>query len=398
MQARRTGSSGHSSAAPVRHAGLDALRGLAILAVLAFHAWVVQPLWGWAWTHTVGQGAHGVGLFFLVSALTLAASWRYRQGRDRRPVRAFWARRWWRIAPLFYLALLLAWAVSPGNPKVVPRAMVHHVFTVGNLLAHLTFVFGWIPAYQNSWIGVEWSIGVEVTFYLFFPWLITRVLPQVGATALLVLSVAALLLWPWLLPRLYWAPWPHWAGAYLYWSFLAQATPLMAGLVVWSTTAPRRGQGRFWGIAWLALTVGVLVHHWALREAAALWALPSGLLTYLVWHDVPALRFVGHNRLLRYIGTRSYSWYLLHWVILKEVVLKTVVPAMGGGALACCWRLGTLLLLTAASGEITYRLVEQPGIRLGRRWIEARGWGRDPAPPSAMEAGETARGSLARRM
>lgn len=76
-----------------RHPGLDGLRGLAILAVLLFHAYIVRPLSGLMWSRTVGQGAEGVGLFYIVSALTLAASWRQRSVRDPRPTLTLWARR-----------------------------------------------------------------------------------------------------------------------------------------------------------------------------------------------------------------------------------------------------------------------------------------------------------------
>jgi len=39
-------------------------------------------------------------------------------------------------------------------------------------------------------------------------------------------------------------------------------------------------------------------------------------------------------------------------------------------------RLGVGLAISLVVSEVTYRLVEQPGIALGRRWIEQLGWGR----------------------
>lgn len=91
---------------------------------------------------------------------------------------------------MFYAALLISWLIGRGQLKFAPPSMAHDPFTVGNLLAHLSFLFGWIPAYQNSWIGVEWSIGAEVTFYLLFPWVIRRILPHYGVLTVVLASYA----------------------------------------------------------------------------------------------------------------------------------------------------------------------------------------------------------------
>lgn len=364
------------SSAPPRFMGLDALRGIAILLVLAFHAWIVRPVWQWDWVHTVGTGAHGVGLFFVVSALTLAASWEHRRHRDRRPRAAFWARRWWRIAPLFYLVLLVAWAGHFGNPQAAPMAMHANVFRWSNLLAHLTFLFGWIPADQNSWIGVEWSIGVEMTFYLLFPWLVSRFVPKNGIGPVLALSVALSLIWPWLLPRVY-APWPHWAQGYPFWSFFTQAPAFVIGLAIYAGRHPREGQWRGWVVAAAAVTAAIAVHHWPLDVSAAAWIFPAAALTYLVWHDLPGVRRLARSRILAYVGTRSYSWYLLHWIILNRVVMR-MGPAQAHGPGGFVIRLTVLLALTTVAGELGYRLVERPGIEWGRRWIAKRGWGPQP--------------------
>ena len=66
-------------AADTRHLDyIDALRGYAILGVVAVHASIAVPDLEWPLRFLAEQGARGVQLFFVVSALTLMLSWHAR--------------------------------------------------------------------------------------------------------------------------------------------------------------------------------------------------------------------------------------------------------------------------------------------------------------------------------
>src|SRR5580704_7608080 len=92
--------------APRRQEYLDALRGYAILGVMivhtggTFHELIRATAWG----------ARGVQLFFVVSAITLAGSWQDR----REKVWAFYVRRLFRIAPMFWLAIVFYAGIQSG--------------------------------------------------------------------------------------------------------------------------------------------------------------------------------------------------------------------------------------------------------------------------------------------
>lgn len=369
-----------------RHEGLDGLRGLAILGVLIFHVWIVRAQWGWWWRHTVEHGAHGVGLFFAVSALTLALSWQARQAVDQQPRWAFWMRRWWRIGPLYYLMLAVYWGFGVGNPQAAPT---DHVFTWSNLLAHLTFAFDWIPAAQNSWIGVEWSIGVEVAFYLAFPWVMAWLAPRTSRPTQVGMLVAAGALglgWPWLLDRLHGGPWPSWAEGYPTWTLFAQLPAFAAGLWVWRSRPPQPRWQWAAVLGVVALWAAVSLRRWPLSTTATVWSLPIGALTWAVWHDLPLLGWVARSPILRYIGLRSYSWYLTHWILLLRVVLVWP-PAASAGWSGFAWRLFAALVVTAAAGELGYQLVEKPGQQVGRYLLRRWGWGpAAQAPPARRTA------------
>ncbi len=369
-----------ATVSPPHYHQLDALRGIAILSVVIFHAYIIRPFFhGPWWMDFVGQGAEGVGLFYMVSALTLALSWKHRSEVDREPRKAFWLRRFMRIAPLFYLTLLAAFLLHAGNPTVVPPSMKHHIFTWANLLTHVTFVFGWLPWFQNSWIGVEWSIGVEMTFYFLFPWLMEKVFPRVDSRILLATGLVLALGWPWLLHHL-WFPWPRWAKSFLLWSFPVQWIWFAAGFLVVACRARPTKTG--WATLWLLAALFLGGRQWTAHAANLLWVAPNVLLVWLTWHNYRGIRWLIQNRWLQYIGTRSYSIYLVHWLVLAQIARLAFAstPTTSGWLL----RLLLGLAVSLAISEITFRIVEQPGIALGRLLIDRLGWGRRPVVQKEM--------------
>ena len=98
----------------------DLARGLAILGVIAIHAIQAYPTTINIVDLTFGLGKFGVQLFFYISALTMSHMWMQREG-ERNPYRKFYLRRFFRIAPLFWLAipvclLVNGTAQSPSAP------------------------------------------------------------------------------------------------------------------------------------------------------------------------------------------------------------------------------------------------------------------------------------------
>ncbi len=352
--------------------GLDALRGLAGLSVVVFHAFLINPTrHGW-WMRFVGQGAEGVGLFFILSALTLGMSWDYRRQQYGAPPSSteFWARRFWRIAPLFYLSLLLTALLTHGNPQFAPSQMAHNPFTWASLLAHLSFLFAWIPAFQNSWIGVGWSIGTEMSFYALFPWLVTRVLPRLRPEGLLVVGIALVWLWPRMAVHIPMTHWPAWTGAFLLWSLPRQFIWFAIGLWIWKRRNLWQPKRSWWAILWLALVIPIANTVWTNPQTELLvWLLPLGLLVWLVSHNVPAFRLIAQSRVFAYVGTRSYSLYLLHWILLQAILVRYVPGMHQPGTWGLVLRLAVLLPLSLGLSIVSYHYIEKPGMTYGKQWI-----------------------------
>jgi peptidoglycan/LPS O-acetylase OafA/YrhL len=153
----------------VRLAYLDALRGLAILGVLIVHFSLWLKPAGEAEKGLMGNGAFGVQLFYVVSAFTICMS----LAADRGPgaLQRFFTRRFFRIAPMFWVAIILSltlWGLLPRY--AAPDGIAPWAVVATFLMAH-----GLHPESINSVVFGGWSVGVEVMFYALAPMLFLRI-------------------------------------------------------------------------------------------------------------------------------------------------------------------------------------------------------------------------------
>ncbi|MGY2293672.1 acyltransferase family protein [Pseudomonas sp. SDO528_S397] len=144
---------------------IDAIRGLAIIFVVLVHASQhVKPISSWL-AHIMGEGASGVQFFYIASAVTLCMSWAARKNNELHPVRNFYLRRLFRIAPLFYLAIILfLWLNGTKASYFSPNGISWWFVPMTALFLH-----GFHPETINSVVPGGWSVAVEMTFYLVFP-------------------------------------------------------------------------------------------------------------------------------------------------------------------------------------------------------------------------------------
>lgn len=131
-------------------------------------------------TFIPGFGEWGVDIFFLLSAFLLSEYfWR---GRERRSLRAFFTRRFFRIAPAYYAVLLLLFLFSADHKLLFSR------FGVKQVLASGTFTHYLFPATASSLNvdGALWTLTVEMLLYLVLPLIaigmLWKPLVTIGAT------------------------------------------------------------------------------------------------------------------------------------------------------------------------------------------------------------------------
>jgi peptidoglycan/LPS O-acetylase OafA/YrhL len=362
---------------------LDALRGVAVTLVIASHALPMAQNLPWAIKRFSNLGFFGVQLFFVVSAITLAQSWRGRPGS----LRAFALRRVFRIAPAYFFAAALYALLLPGGQAGVLR-----------ILTFLTFTSGWSPAQMptvpDAWVGVPggWSIEAEAAFYALFPLLMwslrgpARV--AAGFALSLLLAWAADLSGAWFFGPVYG---PAATDQFLYYWLPNQLPVFLVGLAAYEALEGF-SPGRRWQVFGARLArVGPLLC--GLSVCAFL------MLAFLPWprlprwdhvlisvHVLAAVAFavaavalvlrpwvVVVNRFVVAVGRASFSAYLVHFAIID--VLGRVLPASVfrqtglAAAFAGCGLFLVVFGLTVVAAQVSYRLIELPGIRLGGRVI-----------------------------
>ncbi len=178
---------------------IDATRGLAILCVILVHSsQSIAPLTATlAWL--MSEGARGVQLFYIASALTLCMSWAARSQIDKSPIRSFYIRRFFRIAPMFYLAILCSALVNGLHANYwAPNGIEWWFFPIT-----ATFLHGFHPETITSVVPGGWSIAVEMNFYLVLPLLLMFVRSMKTAGVLFAVSMLLYYVNLLLVPRMF---------------------------------------------------------------------------------------------------------------------------------------------------------------------------------------------------
>ena len=368
---------------------LDALRAFAVLLVV--------------WSHTVGGdlgigesrvgGYHGVTLFFVISGflitgILLDARRSVAEGAasPRFALRAFYARRFLRIFPVYYAVLFLAFVTGYDAVRA-------------ELGWHLAYLSNWYFAHRGGFGNSTahlWSLAVEEQFYLAWPWF-ALLLPRGG----LPWTIGAMIL----------------AGP-LTRLALAHAHASSHALAVWITTpavldslglgcllaylwretslADRFAQGALVAAVSLAvLRATVLPFDGSVTLHAALSLTPWSLVCFWLVHRA-SRGFPGRiGRLLRagpllYVGKVSYGIYLVHLFVMAGV--PRLERALGLDALTLSqagWKLFVLVMpVSLAAAALSWRFFEEPINSLKARF---------PYAPRAHPDGATASREVSRR-
>jgi peptidoglycan/LPS O-acetylase OafA/YrhL len=327
---------------------VDGLRALAVLAVLAYHAFPQSAPGGFA----------GVDVFFVISGFLITGIILDGLKDGSFTVADFYWRRVRRIFPA--LILVLAFSLGLGWLVLLPDEFVmlgKHVAAGAGFVSNIVF---WREAgYFDAAAELKpllhlWSLGVEEQYYLVWPLLLflfrkdaKRMLGMMLALA--VLSFAANLWLTGVRPS---------AAFYLP---LSRFWELMVGglLAVSCRQETRYGNAAaVAGFGLLALTFGLLHTE---RDFPGWWAALPVAGTALLIAAGPAAwinRHVLANRAMVYVGLISYPLYLWHWPLLSYARI------VEGGEPPAALRWG-LLAAAVVLSVLTYELVEKK-IRFAR--------------------------------
>lgn len=175
---------------PMKLKFIDFLRGIAVFLVIIIHTANYGKFGEIAYSSGFRQltnlGQYGVQLFFIISAFTLILSYKARDKKEIKHVRNFFIRRYFRIAPIYYLGIVyFLWQNRLG-----PRWWTgfEKPIEFGNILSNIFFA-NWIdPYWLNSLVPGGWSISVEFSFYLIVPLLMLFIKNFKGALTFTIIT------------------------------------------------------------------------------------------------------------------------------------------------------------------------------------------------------------------
>lgn len=310
----------------------------------------------------MGWGAHGVQLFFIVSAFTLCLSWSSRH----EGLYSFYFRRLMRIAPMFWVALAYYVSVAPNG-----------TYQTWQIALTAALLHGLTPDTINLIVPGDWSIAAEVSFYVIFPALMILVTTWKRAAAFFALSTFYALFVSerdfHILQRISPAA-RDWAqgiwGLSLPIQFIAFAVGIFA---YWCTLASGRSlvlsekQSNL-GFAAAAMAFAVF----ARNQDQPAWAFSAIFGVVVICMANGGGRWLD-NMPIRQLGKVSYSCYLTHFIFIgpvSDLLRPFSLPYQAAYVIT----VALVALLACALSSVTYLLVERPMIRLAGRiiWMSAR--------------------------
>lgn len=385
---------------------IDALRAVAATAVVFHHMYTltfffVSPAYAAAhpqklfpgWRVVEGFGSWGVDLFFLLSGFLLCDYfWR---PAGKRPLRGYYVRRFFRIAPAYYANVALLFLFFANHQALFSGPGVRQV------AANASFLHWFFPSTSSSLNvnGALWTLSIEVALYALMPLLALLVawrpvpmivtLTALGLGYRLYVARAGGPLVRLLFPAGVDASSGN-ARLYVVRQFVGVLPIFMAGIAArWFlvrhqrpriVTRPTRRPS-------LVLLVLLLVPSLALLDRGILrgndythwvwftafdFALAVLLVPVVLYAARPVSGALGRSmRAATWLGRRSYGLYLWHFPVILSVYGRGPFasdPTVTHFAIRAVVIFAVSVGLAAAS----YSLIEKPALAYGRRVASAR--------------------------
>jgi len=356
--------------------GLDVLRAVAILFVMALHGTgllvstgIGGDLASWLELQTGVLGVYGVEIFFVLSGfligtilLSLAPSF-----KNPKILLAFWQRRWFRTLPNYFLFLGINMAVlhflSPSR--------------LSGTIPYFLFLQNWLWI-QPRFFPESWSLAIEEWFYLLFPIVIFTFRRRLSYERAFIVSALIFLVIPTIL-RIIWAFSGHtdWDGEF------RKVTMLRLDSIMYGVMAAQIKIifPDFWAkfksillviglgilfVAWLYI-IEVGLNDWfaktLLFSVISLGA--SFLLPFCDQWRVSKENIITHS--FRQTALWSYSLYLCHLSVL--LIVESVFPLLDRQAIPlsiAAWF--AFYILSFAIAGFLYRYFEKPIMDLRERF------------------------------
>jgi peptidoglycan/LPS O-acetylase OafA/YrhL len=370
-----------------RYEFLDALRGIAILGVIILHVsiFTVNAETRFIF-RAVGEGARGVQLFYIVSALTLFLSLHssHYLGKVSQTLKYF-LRRFFRIAPLFYSILFFICFFT----FIIPLDFFSYVQKdILNFVSTFSFTNSFFPVYINNIIPGQWSIAVEMLFYLLVPIFFLKIKNLSNAKKYflysLIFATFVELILPIMFPQVLSDDWKF----FLFFSLPIQLPTFMLGFISFFLIYDKDGEKKSANnkttidtIKYLFCATLISEILFVLTKFIILKQIDVSLITPRIYIEsvilvclvlalangyLPILK----NKLFQFFGKISYGLYLTHFLTLMLISKLPIYIKIAKYINNVYIEYIFLLIITLIAGSIisyiTYMFIETPGQKLGK--------------------------------
>jgi peptidoglycan/LPS O-acetylase OafA/YrhL len=331
-----------------RIAGLDELRGIAILLVLLSHSIFLWEPWGARFDFV---GTLGVNIFFIISGY-LIYTILTKERRSPHFFRTFYVRRIFRIWPLFLVITGFGLLAAIFLKQPVKDALPYYLTFTMNFAVERGA--GWLLPFTSP----MWSLAIEEQFYLFLPLLVRQLNPKRMPVLIAILcaasAVSSLLVLHWM---------SEGNAAFAYPNFKNTALRIhYIGFGVLLASQPRWAYVPI--LTWLGTSI-LFLHFAGIMEIVI-----AILLVSLIDHTIqkgPLIR----NRVLARFGFLCYGLYLIHWPIVR-LIQKGLLPHLGkltiSQVVTCVVFIGVSFLVA----HLSFEYFENPIQKLRTRFEQPR--------------------------
>lgn len=343
--------------------GLDGLRALAVLFVIAYH-------FNFSWAR---GGFLGVNIFFVLSGYLITSIMLPAQGqRFTINLRDFWIGRMQRLLPAAYVMILvtIVWVT------LFNRELLHTVR--GDAISSIFYTSNWWfifheVSYFDSFGSPSplknlWSLAIEEQFYIIWPIVLAiglYIFKKQSKFAIYVFSGA--ICSAMLMGLLYE---PGTDPSRVYYGTDTRSFELLIGCwlaLVWpmKRLSSKKLSVKLHNTLNITSIISLVIFIFCVlfvdeyqvflyRGGMLLICMNAAILIACVCHPASFLGKLLAWKPLRWIGTRSYGIYLWHYPV---IVLSTPVYEIGNPAY---WRVGLQLAITFIIAELSYRIIEMP--------------------------------------
>ncbi|WP_163407770.1 acyltransferase family protein [Flavobacterium ajazii] len=351
---------------------IDTIRGIAILMVISCHSAQLGAVKGsYLFSAFFSLGARGVQLFFIASAFTLFRSYKGRENLEKRPVQNFFIRRFFRIAPIYYLGIIYYFfRITYDLPYWFGSQLY---ISKSNLLSNVFFLHGISPYWINSFIPGGWSISVEMFFYVTSPFLFRKIRNINEAFIFLNFTLLIKLILQVFFHSFEVIPETYLWREFLFYYFPCQLPIFALGIMMYffieDKTSLKQINTKVLILFFILLfiQVGIKIDFLYLNHIL------FGILFLIfgVLLSKEKLKFLS-NAVIQYVGRISFSMYIIHFIVISWLAKFDLIDFSNLYLINFLFRLLLTLIVSSIISTITYYTIEIPFQNLGKKIIRKR--------------------------